>query len=475
MIRIDDELSIKGRAVAAILWYKNPNNENREYTEEILMTQRHTWMRIFPGYHAFPGGKIEPGEEPLETLKREIQEEVGVDLDVSKAIYHGIATTPRTHPYRYQTHYYSLELTLAQKTTISSNLQNWVDHPEFASFEWNSAQNFLKFFQEGYRLMVPLVRFFLKEIAAKGITKAKMLDANTDKLEKIYFPLEMQSGIMQLFIPSKTLPPQKYTNCFLINAETEKLGVVVQKVFMIDPSPLDEQEWNNMIHILEEIKIQPDKIICTHHHIDHCSFLHKTANHFKVPVLMHRKTFELAHEKNPVIWNSLLPLAQWVDEWDVIGSWKNKKLLIQHVPGHAAGQIAITAEDGAFYIANDLFQSEGSVVIGGRGSSMSQYMETLVKVLKFKPAVLYPSHGIPVGSLNPLNKILKHRLQRHVEVAQLQKKGLSVVEITKRLYIGLPENLFEYAVANVESHLAWLEQESLEVAHQKFCEFLPKI
>ena len=459
---------IKAKAVAAVLWFKN----KKEKTEEILMIKRHPWMRIFPGYSAFPGGKVEPEEVPLEALKREIQEELGVDWNVSKAQYHGVATTPKTNPYRYQTHYYSLECDEDQKILVEKNLKNWQQHPEFAYFEWNTAENFLQQFQRGHLLMVPLVRFFLLEVAHKGMVQAQMIDADTEMLERLYHPLEMQSGIVQLFIPSKTLPPQKFTNCLLINASTEKLSQNWQHVLMVDPSPKDFDEWQKMMKVFDDLKIRPEKILCTHHHIDHCSYLHLTAEHFRVPILMHPKTWDLGQSKNPEIWDKILPFVQRVEHGDKVGFWNDHKLIIHHVPGHAAGQIALTTEERDFFVAGDLFQSEGSVVIGGRGSSMKEYMDSLHKVIQYQPKVLYPSHGIPLGSLQPLLKIMKHRLQRHEEVARLRSKNRHIDEITSILYNDISQNLLKFARENVEAHVNWLNDESLEAVKQKFSVYL---
>lgn len=45
----------------------------------VLMIQRPTTMRAHPGQAAFPGGKIDADETPIEAALREAQEELGID------------------------------------------------------------------------------------------------------------------------------------------------------------------------------------------------------------------------------------------------------------------------------------------------------------------------------------------------------------------------------------------------------------
>jgi 8-oxo-dGTP diphosphatase len=50
---------------------------------EVLLTQRRPDQAL-PLFWEFPGGKIEPGEAPEAALRREIAEELGVEIEVGR-------------------------------------------------------------------------------------------------------------------------------------------------------------------------------------------------------------------------------------------------------------------------------------------------------------------------------------------------------------------------------------------------------
>ena len=52
--------------------------------EKVLLIKRKKEEKFLPEYFEMPGGKVDFGEDPKESLKREFKEEVGLDIKVKK-------------------------------------------------------------------------------------------------------------------------------------------------------------------------------------------------------------------------------------------------------------------------------------------------------------------------------------------------------------------------------------------------------
>ena len=51
----------------------------------VLLSQRKSGTHL-AGAWEFPGGKVEPGEDPRDALARELQEELGIDVEVGEPL-----------------------------------------------------------------------------------------------------------------------------------------------------------------------------------------------------------------------------------------------------------------------------------------------------------------------------------------------------------------------------------------------------
>jgi 8-oxo-dGTP diphosphatase len=69
------------QVVAALIVRKSKNED----ADEILICQR-TETQPLPLKWEFPGGKIEPGEQPAEALARELEEELGIRAKIGAKV-----------------------------------------------------------------------------------------------------------------------------------------------------------------------------------------------------------------------------------------------------------------------------------------------------------------------------------------------------------------------------------------------------
>ena len=63
-----------------------PNHAEWQSAAALLLTRRSTELRKHAGQWAFPGGRLDPGETPVQTALREMREEVDVALDTDRVL-----------------------------------------------------------------------------------------------------------------------------------------------------------------------------------------------------------------------------------------------------------------------------------------------------------------------------------------------------------------------------------------------------
>ena len=99
-----------------------------EANERFLVTRRQAGVHL-AGMWEFPGGKIDPGEPHAAALRRELREELDVEVDVGERVYRTV------HAYDERTvelHFYRCGLRGEPRPLLGQQMR-WVPRSELAS------------------------------------------------------------------------------------------------------------------------------------------------------------------------------------------------------------------------------------------------------------------------------------------------------------------------------------------------------
>ncbi len=102
--------------------------------DKILATQR--GYGEFKGRWEFPGGKVEAGETKEEALKREIREELGVEIEIDRFVY----TVDYDYPHFHLTmHCYLSRVTAGKIELLEHQAGAWLGASDLDSVDWLEA------------------------------------------------------------------------------------------------------------------------------------------------------------------------------------------------------------------------------------------------------------------------------------------------------------------------------------------------
>ncbi|WP_417336454.1 MBL fold metallo-hydrolase [Halobacteriovorax marinus] len=428
------------------------------FEDKVFSIQRQNYLKAFPGYTAFPGGKVDKedrenssiipelfnalSKELYFALRREIVEELNFDLEKSlekilsvKEV--GVAITPEFNPYRFKTHFIRIEL--------SEEVEFEVDAGEAKCSSWTKALDILNSYKRAEILAVPpTVKLF--QNLARDINFSEVLDLSLDHNPAKEVPMiESIYGVKQFLPLSHTFPPANRTNCFLIGDEHSVL---------IDPSPRDRDELAKLINHLSKFSV--DELFITHHHPDHHEFATEIATHFNVTIGLSRDTLERIRSKHGEDYFKDVEIKIY-KEGDLLTQSCGSEVYIYEVPGHDEGQLALAPKTLNWFLVGDLIQTVGTVVIGAPEGDMAKYYDSLNRVIDLDPKFIIPSHGIAIGGVHKLSKTLAHRQMREKEISELKSLGKTNQEILEIVYEGLDVRLHKYAMKTIEAHLKKLK------------------
>lgn len=100
--------------------------------------------------------------------------------------------------------------------------------------------------------------------------------------------------------------------------------------------------------------------------------------------------------------------------------------------GHASDHVAFAfadEHDRDHLLVGDLAVAEGSVVVGGDGADLNDYLDSLRRVRAREPHRLHPGHGPPIDDpAATVDRLIDHRLDREEKVLGAVDNGATDVD-----------------------------------------------
>ena len=192
---------------------------------------------------------------------------------------------------------------------------------------------------------------------------------------------------------------------------------------------------------------QIERILLTHIHPDHIGGANELRRRFGVPLGMHASRRGYAGIE-----------PDWVyDDGDEI-EFDGGRLSVVHTPGHESGHCCFHEAERHWIFTGDHVVGQGTVVIAPPDGDMTDYIDSLRRLLGLPARLLLGGHGQVIA--DPRAKIqeyIDHRLMREAQVVACLEAGVGrAPEIVARLYRDVHPALHVVAEKSIDAHLAKL-------------------
>lgn len=433
-----DKSAIRPSATV-ILWRRAP-------ALEVYLVERSLTTRFFPGYHAFPGGVLDPadGEGPegrRRAAVRELEEETSVRLAPDALEPAGQLLTPPFGPTRYDTTFFVAEL---PKGTVPK-----VDGQELVSARWWRPEEALRRWSDEALPIPPPTLAYLRLLAqhddaSKAATAARESDGRPHHER---FHIEIHPGVHVLPLRAPTLPPATTTNTYLLDSDP---------ILLIDPGTPHEDELTPLFHTLDEMLKRDAReilVLLTHHHADHIGAVQAVQQRYGVRVLASAETRDALPEH---FVDGIVAEGHVFD----VGMWAGKpwRVDVLHTPGHTPGHLAFRDMRWGAIFAGDLVSGVSTILIPPGEGRMGDYLRSLERCSALEPRLVLPAHG-PALPRDAFAGTLAHRKMREAKIlAALTREPQTVEQIVPVVYADTPQAAWGLAAGNVESHLLDLQE-----------------
>lgn len=179
------------------------------------------------------------------------------------------------------------------------------------------------------------------------------------------------------------------------SVNTYLVGDEAGKIAIIDPGTKNKE----IINIINDFELEPEKIINTHTHFDHIGGNEFLKKEYILKIAIHKS--EKGFLNNPaknlsdLLGNEIIsPEADlFLEDGDMIELGTNQFKVI-HTPGHSPGGIALYNKDNKILFSGDTIFKTGVGRFDFSSSDKEKLIKSIKKLLKLDDDVIvYPGHG----------------------------------------------------------------------------------
>jgi glyoxylase-like metal-dependent hydrolase (beta-lactamase superfamily II) len=192
-----------------------------------------------------------------------------------------------------------------------------------------------------------------------------------------------------------------------------------------------------------------EKILLTHIHSDHCGGALALRKRCGAKLGIHRSRAGYLGGED----------FQYGDNDRI--AFGGGELQVLHTPGHESGHCCFYESGDKVLFSGDNILGYGTAVIRPPDGNMTDYLQSLEKLLEFDISLMLPGHGPLIGKPEAkIKEYIEHRRLREKQVLAALGKGRNTIgDITEMIYVDVSPGLQRVAEFSVQAHLEKLIKE----------------
>lgn len=484
----------------------------------VLWARRRHHMRFLGGYHSFPGGAAEPGDQAPQAWSappgdqaeedlygcaaRELFEELGLlvladpgarssleagalpgmtgsldrwrrallageadffdevirsgaRLDRARLRPMGRWITPAWSELRFETELFVVALREDELARIGADaLPAQLQPDELTAGAWVTPTQALEAHRSGRALVTPPALSILRAIKTQHERGAPLRELGRVD--------QAGAGALALHeAPGRTYHVPLRSPTIPPATHTNCFVIGHERFVIVDPGSEDPGEVTRLFEVVDALRARGGQlaaILLTHHHPDHvCGIPALRERYGPLPIWAHRANDDL--------------LGGWADGVDraledgqVLVIDDDHALECVFTPGHAPGHLAFLHQESGALLGGDLVASKGTILVRPPRGDMGSYLESLRRVRAMERVrLIQPAHGWTIPQpAQILDEYIDHRLEREAQVAAALAGADAWVEpmaLVPMVYQDVPEQVWPLAAMSLAAHLEYLVEQ----------------